>query len=103
MADYQQALELDSADPSVHSRIAVIHNEHGVHEYQEKNYPVRLAPNLLVIKHFLPFKMQSLCSSDCRPLFCMVGGCVIHFSEHILRHIFPRIKGLNIVSHKSLQ
>ena len=40
MADYYQALELDSNDQAIQSRIAVIHNEYGVEEYLAKNYKV---------------------------------------------------------------
>ena len=40
LADYQQALEIDGRDDAIHSRIAVIHNEYGVQDYQDKNYQV---------------------------------------------------------------
>ncbi|KAK3088668.1 hypothetical protein FSP39_022127 [Pinctada imbricata] len=38
LQDYSQALEIDPNDQSIKSRISVIHNEHGVNAYQEKNY-----------------------------------------------------------------
>ncbi len=41
IADYQQALELDPMDDAIHSRVAVIHNEYGVQDFQDKNYQVQ--------------------------------------------------------------
>ncbi|KAL4219087.1 Tetratricopeptide repeat protein 16 [Mactra antiquata] len=38
MQDYQQALELDTNDETIKSRISVIHNEFGVSAYQEKQF-----------------------------------------------------------------
>ena len=40
LADYHQALELDPGDENVRSRIAIVHNEHGIAEYMDKNYQV---------------------------------------------------------------
>lgn len=40
LADYHQALDIDPTDESIKSRIAIVHNEYGVQEYQEKNYQV---------------------------------------------------------------
>ncbi len=40
IADYQQALEIDPLDDAIHSRVAVIHNEYGVQDFQDKNYQV---------------------------------------------------------------
>ena len=40
MADYHQALELDPTDVAIHARLAAIQNEHGLRNYQDKNYPV---------------------------------------------------------------
>ncbi|KAI8517851.1 Tetratricopeptide repeat protein 16 [Branchiostoma belcheri] len=38
LADYHQALELDPEDWAVRSRIAVVHSEFGVLDYEERNY-----------------------------------------------------------------
>lgn len=51
MADYQQAMELDQRDDAVRARIAVIHNEHGVDEYNMKNYPEAESRITLAIQH----------------------------------------------------
>ena len=40
LADYQQALEIDPTDTATKARIAVIHNEYGIQEYQAKTYQV---------------------------------------------------------------
>lgn len=40
LADYHQALELDEVDHVVRGRIAVIHNEYGLLDYQDKKYKV---------------------------------------------------------------
>lgn len=51
MADYQQSLELDGTDAAVHSRIAVIHNEYGVKEFQDKSYMEAESHFSLAIQH----------------------------------------------------
>ena len=51
MADYQQALELDQRDDATRARIAVIQNEHGVAEYNDKNYPEAESRLTLAIQH----------------------------------------------------
>ena len=40
LQDYQQALELDASDLGVKARIAIVHHEFGVGNYQIKNYAV---------------------------------------------------------------
>ena len=40
LADYHQALELAPNDRVIHKRIAIVHNEYGVHEYLEKKNKV---------------------------------------------------------------
>ena len=51
MADYQQAMELDPRDNSIRARVAVIHNEHGVSEYNDKNYQEAESRLTLAIQH----------------------------------------------------
>ena len=54
LADYHQALELDLRDDSIRSRIAIIHNEYGIQEFQDKNYQVMDVTWDLNEKHINP-------------------------------------------------
>ncbi|CAH1785513.1 unnamed protein product [Owenia fusiformis] len=39
LQDYHQALEMDPSDQGVRARVAIVHNEFGIIEYADKNYP----------------------------------------------------------------
>ena len=51
LADYHQALELDHADWTIRSRIASIHSEFGLMDYEEHSYKEAEARFTVAIQH----------------------------------------------------
>ena len=51
LADYHQALELDARDEATRNRVAVVHNEYGILDFQDKAYEEAESRFTLALQH----------------------------------------------------
>ncbi|XP_077866946.1 tetratricopeptide repeat protein 16-like [Saccoglossus kowalevskii] len=74
LADYHQALELDSSDSWIRARIANIHNEFGLQDYEERSFQEAEARFTVAIQHNPRIAQYYVSRSKARFMMENLGG-----------------------------